>query len=364
MNILRSVMRLFRRAQTSRSRGKDTGTLRDAVGTSDVVSVRVHAGAQHAGNYVVSSVGNEQGQPSYAIAESVTVATKPFNPNCFRFMFDVLDELYPQLDSGSSEDVDVAISNEVWTLIAKYKRPGNDGPVVYDSPIRRFAYLYYYAPTRASALHAIMGRYRDLAQLFGRDSVKVTCVGGGPGTDLVGIAKYIETSQTGAEVLATICDCQPGWSACWEAIASRLHTRPRVVARYELQDFTRSETWRGQNTHIDADFYTMVYCMAEFRGRQYVAEEYFADLLERARSGAYFLFLDVKYTDDYCWFDRLVRCHGLQGIPDNHGMVSGVCERLEIDYGEVSSANQGYRQKPWVRPRTSLKIAYRLYRKP
>ena len=74
------------------------------------------------------------------------------------------------------------------SLIAKSENRG--GPPLSD-PAVRFAYIYKYATANANTVFDTIINIDQLKKIFDQENVKIACVGGGPGSDLLGIYKYV-----------------------------------------------------------------------------------------------------------------------------------------------------------------------------
>lgn len=64
----------------------------------------------------------------------------------------------------------------------------------YENPITRFAYIYAYTTVHADAVYAFIQNFDALKEIFNAEVVNVSCIGGGPGSDFLGILKYITLS--------------------------------------------------------------------------------------------------------------------------------------------------------------------------
>lgn len=291
--------------------------------------------------------------------QSVVKADELSVKNCVEFIYDIMDELLPELVESYGDDVDAAIDHAASELKNAYSPAelGNGTRITYDDPVRRFAYLSLYATTRACAMNSILDKLPIQHDLFDRDYLNVCCVGGGPGTDLIGIAKYVQVKQKATRITATICDKYDGWKSSWYAGGNRL---PCIEATYLQQDFADPNSWLTSIESLRADLYTLSYCMPEFRNRHGEAEPYFVDLFRRAPHGSYVLFLDVDYSQEYEWFENIVQAEGFRLLPDIYGQRHNSCTNGLLDTEEERAAGRGYRGQHRLAARTNPKVAYRL----
>src|SRR6185295_12815544 len=111
--------------------------------------------------------------------------------NVFQLIKSVLDEIYARL-AGDETSKDSQIKTQAKTLSKHYASLATKGVSHdYADPITRFAYIYVYVTSHANAVYQLIGRHTPLRNLFHRDLVNITCIGGGPGSDFLGILKYI-----------------------------------------------------------------------------------------------------------------------------------------------------------------------------
>jgi hypothetical protein len=297
-----------------------------------------------------------------ALPSSVATLTRSPVTNCVEFLYGVMDDMYPELLDQYGDATNEVLAQARKELRTRLNDLDAGEQVPYETNSHRFAYLYLYATGRASIMHSIIGKFPCLSELLDRDHVKVCSIGGGPGTDLVGISKYVSAIGSRTRISATIYDREAGWKSYWDAIQRRLPEYPITDVRYVCQDFLESNNGQSSITDMTGDLYTLSYCLAEFRTRQPLAEPYFRDLFRRVPRGSYLLFIDVDHSKHYEWFDNLASDTGFEAVPDVSGNRRG---RRSIDLlttEETQSASRGFRSH-LPRPRTDPKVAYRLCRK-
>jgi hypothetical protein len=71
---------------------------------------------------------------------------------------------------------------------------GEAPSIAYDDPLCRWAYMYAHAPVQANLFHNVLVEAGRRSTPFGRkliqEEVSMVVFGGGPGTELLGLAKY------------------------------------------------------------------------------------------------------------------------------------------------------------------------------
>lgn len=287
--------------------------------------------------------------------------------NAFEFMYDVLDATYPELVEIFGEATDSVITDALTTLQKRYEEITHGTIISYRRPQIRFAYIYAYAGTRANVVASILGQYPELDALLARPAVRVTSIGGGPGTELVGLAKWMRRRGASLPVEAATCDSEASWSHTWAHVSRCLSKYHPIYGTYLHHDILDPATWSSGLQHLSADLYTISYCLSEFcfAPSREDAGYYFRELFAHAPSGAYFLCLDVLHTTVFNWFDKMAADWGLQLLADCTGTTRGRYEPYVAELGEAAVAARSYRGgfgRPT--PRIDLKVAYRLCVKP
>src|SRR3954469_12747199 len=71
---------------------------------------------------------------------------------------------------------------------------GEQPTIAYEDPLCRWAYVYAHVPVQANLLCRVVMECERQSESFGRkltsENVSITVFGGGPGTELLGLAKY------------------------------------------------------------------------------------------------------------------------------------------------------------------------------
>lgn len=108
---------------------------------------------------------------------------------CFKLIKDVLDEIYAELPAA---DRDARIRAELTALSKSYKTLLRAPVIDYANPAARIAYIFRYVTSHANMVYQIIDTCDELRKCLDKSRVVLTCVGGGPGSDLLGVLKYLE----------------------------------------------------------------------------------------------------------------------------------------------------------------------------
>ena len=231
--------------------------------------------------------------------------------NCFKLIKTVLDEAYAQIH-GSDDDKKKAIKREFVKLRAGYANLKNKGCMDYSDPIRRFAYIYKYTSTHASYVCSLMtGANAVFGPFFKRDALTISTVGGGPGSDFLGVLKFCQANNYKPEIKCLLLDRDPAWGESWMDVDKKLGASFRFSTVFQPFDVTDPKTYNYFRKHYASDIFTLVYFMSEVYAKKAQAADYFNTLFKNIPKGAAVLFLDNKTPEFYGWFDDLAVKNGV-----------------------------------------------------
>jgi SAM-dependent methyltransferase len=184
----------------------------------------------------------------------------------------------------------------------------------------------------------------------------VSCIGGGPGSDFLGILKYCLTTKKKVELKCQIMDRDPAWSESWSDVDDKVESTFRISTSYQPIDVADSASWGKFSKHFQADIFTLIYFVSEVYAVADEANDYFATLLDQMKPGATLLYVDNNDSRFTEWFDRLVKKAKLTVLKDGVGV-----EKMPWD--EDKSDLEPYFSK-FGTPKLNADIAYRIVRKP
>src|ERR1700720_536811 len=98
-----------------------------------------------------------------------------------------LDELYKDAVAEYKDDTDKIITARLDYLSKSYKELTEEDrtPIDYGDPAVRFAYVYRYVAAHGDYIVQVLKAFRseNKGAIFPAPTARVTCVGGGPGSD-------------------------------------------------------------------------------------------------------------------------------------------------------------------------------------
>jgi hypothetical protein len=276
--------------------------------------------------------------------------------NVFQLIKTVLDELYVRIP-GDTETKDNEIKKRIQSLSKGYEDLAKGVTNDYSDVATRFAYIYKYVTSHANIVYQLIQGSSELADLFDRDKVNVTCIGGGPGSDFLGILKYVIKEEKNPRLRCTLFDKERAWGESWQDVDEKLEPQLAITTVVQPFDVTDKEGLSNYGKYLNADLFTMVYFMSEVDSLRESAEPFFTNLFEKAKTGAMFLYVDNNNEQFYGWFDSLAAAHSLEVLQS-----SEIPNMLISDFSEEKKDLGRFWEK-FESPKLRANIAFRVCRK-
>ena len=194
-------------------------------------------------------------------------------------------------------------------------RDGRCPSFSFEDGFYRLGYMYQYASANSLAVHHVLSwadkNERMSHHLLGTEGkVSVCCLGGGPGTEIVGIAKWIARQQLEIEQLeVVVTDKYPEWGTEWKAVSSALnsHFCPRPVGSVRRSRFVASmgyvtvDVEDPNRAQIQAlkrgfDLYVASYVVSHIFTQESLSrfQRFLQTVIGSAPQGSKFLFIDRR----------------------------------------------------------------------
>ena len=187
-------------------------------------------------------------------------------------------------------------------------RNGDRPEIPFYNPVYRSAYLYQYAPANALAVEAVINHDAKNQRLISglltsQQHISLCCLGGGPGSEILGIAKWIERQRVEQVVLQVlVTDKYREWDHEWKSLV-------RAVNSIRVQSLGSLPTITGEFAQIDVedpshaswfgygpgfDLYIVSYVVSHIFTSEGLSRfgQFIDSLLAAAPKGAKFLFID------------------------------------------------------------------------
>jgi len=270
----------------------------------------------------------------------------------------VLDDAYKAIHVADEAAKDKLISEELKTLAMEYASltDKTTPPIDYSDPLKRFAYIYKYTVAHADYIMQLIDNCKDLRSLFTRKHVEVACLGGGPGSDLLGVLKHM--IQAGSKDTCLTCyifDKERAWGDSWSDVARSLDAPFRVFPVFQQMDVTDSSSWASYEKFLRADLFTLSYFLSEVYKIKTQAEPFFNHCFSRMKRGSLLLFIDNNSSVFYNWFDFLAKQNKLAEIKSATATFAFSNDEEKKDLGVY------FNKFGW--PKRQSDVAYRIMRK-
>jgi hypothetical protein len=245
------------------------------------------------------------------------------------------------------------VSQHLETISKEYfknRRPD----IPFDDLLCRMAYLYGTMPINAHVVEVVFDTDSDLQKWFSgqvrnrKGAIKVCTLGGGPGTEILGLAKWIERqhSKTPIALSALVTDKFGAWSEDWLALRDQINRQlnshyrttggvsPLTISGgFQQLDVESSATVGDWQSLCSQDIYMVSYLVSSIFNRFDNLFDFMAELVKRVPNDSKFLFIDRASNHDK-WkspIRRLAKC-GLR-LSEFHPTVS----HTPYDAGEDTS---------------------------
>lgn len=159
--------------------------------------------------------------------------------NAVRAVLSGLDEQ----GEADYEDWDEQLRTQMETLEASYRvlRNVNRDLIDYSDLAAQTAYLYRYVIGHADFIYQLLSRARAKSgsPLFSDTELWVTSIGGGPGSELLGLLKYLAEGNGEPEVstiVYTVFDKEENWEHVVEAIAEAAEADIKIDIAFKTFD--------------------------------------------------------------------------------------------------------------------------------
>jgi hypothetical protein len=239
------------------------------------------------------------------------------NINVYELVKLVLDDTYDEL-GGTEDQRDARIVAALDQLRAGYKQLHSKPGPTYADPAVRFAYIFRYVSCHANLLCELLSHSWP-RKLFAQDTFVASCLGGGPGSDVVGIIKRLlkmyDDDERTPRVQVYLCDREKRWLDSWGDVGTRLPNLNLFVTACDL-DVTDPTSW-DMTKYLKADLFTMMYFLSEVYALKDKATPFFRHVFSKAKPGALFAFIDNRSDHFSDWFDEMAKEAGLEILHDD-----------------------------------------------
>ena len=234
---------------------------------------------------------------------------------CFHMLRDVIRSECAALAPAEQAQLQRSVE-QLSAMYATIERDGQAwaGPDFSD-PVMRAAYLYEYVGFNAGMLAKIFSdRATLVAPIFAQNHVRVLALGGGPGSDVIGLNKFLEQGTFSAchHLSVSLVDRCPEWGLVWtEVFMEGIDESPlRITANSAVCDVTAPSAVRYAAKLGAVDLITSLFFLSELFPKHEAAHPFLEALLAACPVGTVWFYLDHDRSVMHDWFDALLARHG------------------------------------------------------
>lgn len=274
-----------------------------------------------------------------------------------------LDELYAEGQAEHGTALDTKIKTQVEYLSKSYKGliTSNRQPINYRDPATRFAYVLKYVATHGDYVVQALEALRQVngGKVFQGEAARLSCIGGGPGSDVMGVMKYLSENddEPVKKLTCYLLDGEQAWADTWTEIGDAIDTKIAINVNFQPLDVTKPASWNSQKKFLKADLFTFSYFLSEVKvfNAAGVVEDFWNTVFNGADVGATFLYVDNGHKDFNEFFDGFWEERGdIECIyqDDNTWTLPRYSEQSD-NLGEYKSK---FGQQPKIRSMISTRI--------
>lgn len=282
----------------------------------------------------------------------------------FQLVRKVLGELYAEIvaNEGSEAAADKSIAAKLEELSTKYANLTDEKmePIDYSSPLTRFAYIFSAVTCHSDFVYqGLQMMQAHIAPIFSKDAkCVVSCPGGGPGSDLIGLVRYLlEAKSQPKSVVCYLCDREQAWADSWTELGQELESPFPIFVNFQPLDVTEPASWQKQKKFMSADLFIASYFASEVMRLGAKAHGFWQELFNNAKSGALFLVADFASDASIAYIDSITKEIGWELLDVNS-------KRRFVSFSEQKSELADFMAKFGKSPRVQGELHVRLLRKP
>jgi len=283
----------------------------------------------------------------------------------FQLVKIALDELYKEAIAVYGPHTDARIKERFTYLTVSYGQLSSQGraPIDYKDPATRFAYVYKYVASHGDYVVKLLAMLsQKMGKVFQNETARISCIGGGPGSDVLAVLKYLDdykSKETVKKLVVYLLDKEQAWADTWTELDDKLHAMVTLNTNFQPLDVTNPASWTSQRKFLDADLFTLSYFVSEVYALDGtgVVSQFWQTLFNEAKPGAIFLYDDNGSDTFNDYFDSQWKKAGLELIEQESNV------RWFPRSSEQKSELAFYQAKFDAIPKVQSLLSYRILRK-
>jgi hypothetical protein len=284
----------------------------------------------------------------------------------FELVKNALDKLYAEAKESHGCKVDETIKRRINYLSTSYGTltATERQPVDYKDPATRFAYVFKYVAAHGDYLVQGLEKLRKElgGKIFCGGNVRISCVGGGPGSDIIAVLKYLDeygNEEAVSKITCYLLDKEQAWADTWTELDESLYMKIRLNANFQRLDVSDPESWKYQRKFFQADLFTLSYFISEVYSLDADGKltTFWQTLFGSAKPGALFVYTDNGSDQFNDYFRNKCETGNLAPL---------IChDNIEITprYTEQKSELEEYSNKFGHYPKIKSRVTVRILRK-
>src|SRR5688572_20193034 len=176
---------------------------------------------------------------------------------CFDVVKTVLDATYGEIDNADGQK-DARIKAAIEGSRKQYSQHlMTQGGPDFDDPATRFGYVYTYVSAHAHWVYDLLEKSPEAKAFMASGKVRLACIGGGPGSDIVGALKYVDENDLDCKLVVEIIDGCEQWKATWSDLAYTLDLDNALHTDYVIHNVDDPASWAAHSNIGKADIVTL-----------------------------------------------------------------------------------------------------------
>lgn len=177
----------------------------------------------------------------------------------------------------------------------------------YSQDIKKFCYLYKYSVPHGYYIYRVLRDLRPKIRpsIFSRNPTRIACVGGGPGTEIIGLCRYfreMEPENLSNPVEITVFDKEPTWRDACERVLASVSPGLALSLHFVEFDATNPQTY----AHLDFSGFHLVmanFFASEIRKARIIAKsrQFWAHMFGSMGAGKIFVAVDFADQQGRGW---------------------------------------------------------------
>lgn len=269
-----------------------------------------------------------------------------------------IDSIYT-LVKKSPDEIDSLVKQSLMQLSASYGSLRRGSKPNYSQWPTWVAYIYKYVPAHANFLYQIIQNTPGLPEKFQTEEIRLCSIGGGPGSDVLAVSKYLARHRLNTPMRARVYDRELGWEHVWKLLSSQLSpplSNDQISTSYHLLDLDRPEVWVSDTECLNANVFTMIFFHSEARINDRCSQ-YLEHIFRRSTKDSVFIFLDNNVPEWYQELDAIAARAGLTLLSE-----PGACIRNIGDaQNEEKTLLEPYRSRFGTDPKLDGNVAWRVF---